>query len=147
MIRRGGDIPLVGLLTILSTWFEERHMELLAEAGFDDLRVAHNAVVVNLPAQGRRLTELAHAAGISKQAMSELVDDLVAKGYAKRVPDPADGRAKLIVGSDRANAAHDVTLKAFADIEDELAAAVGAKAYRQMKATLTTLVTSVVSGQ
>src|SRR5688500_13722330 len=88
MVRRGGPIPLIGLLSAVGGWMERRHIELLAEAGFDDIRRAHNAVFMHVPAEGIRLTDLAAAAGISKQAMAELVDDVIAKGYLRRVPDP-----------------------------------------------------------
>src|SRR5687767_11082270 len=102
--RARGEIPLIGPLAVVTRWWERRHMELMAEAGYDDLRVAHNAVAAYLPAEGMRLTQLAQAAGISKQAMAELVSDLVAKGYAKQVPDPTDGRAKIIIWDERGKA-------------------------------------------
>lgn len=82
-----------GRVRPLLDWFEARHLELMAEAGFDDVRRAHDVVFVHLPAEGRRLTELADAGEMSKQAMGELVDDLVAKAYLERVPDPTHGRA------------------------------------------------------
>lgn len=53
----------------------------MRDAGFDDVRRAHNAVFVNVPAEGRRLTDLADDADMSKQAMGELVDDLVDEGF------------------------------------------------------------------
>src|SRR3712207_4496277 len=74
---RRGEIPLIALLSGLARWMEERHFELMAEEGFDDLRRAHNAVAANLPAQGLRLTELAERAGLTKQAVGEIVDDAV----------------------------------------------------------------------
>ena len=43
-----------------------------------------------------RLTELATLAGMTKQSVGEIVDDLVDLGYVERIPDPADSRAKLI---------------------------------------------------
>ena len=131
-----GDIPLVGLLTALTRWWEERHLELMAEAGFADLRRAHNAVIVNLPARGLRLTQIAEAAGISKQATAELVDDLVAKGYLRRMPDPTDRRAKIIAWAPRGEAAHAATMKAFPAMEAEMAAVLGNKAMAQMKDSL-----------
>lgn len=122
---RAGRPPLAGLLRPVLDWLERRHLELMADAGFDDVRRAHNAVFVNLPAGGRRLTELAEVADMSKQAMGELVDDLVGKGYLARTPDPTDGRAKLIVWGERGERAHRATLAAFARIEAEVGDSVG----------------------
>lgn len=144
MLRRGGPIPLLGLLTAVTRWIEQRHLELLARAGFPEIRRAHTPVVVNLPSGGIRLTDLAQAAEISKQAMAELVEDLEAHGYLERIPDPTDGRAKLLVMTDRARAAHAATLQIFADIEAELAAAVGLPALQQMRDILGDILRSVV---
>lgn len=144
MVRRGGPIPLVGLLTAVARWIEHRHMAAFAEAGYDDVRVAHNAVFTRIPAGGIRLTDLAAQAGVSKQAMAEMVDELVAKGYLRRVPDPADGRAKLLVMASRGAASHEVTLRIFADIEAELAAVVGAQRLEEVRDVLTQALLEVV---
>jgi DNA-binding MarR family transcriptional regulator len=144
MLRRGGPIPLIGLLTAVTRWIEHRHLGRLAEAGFPEIRRAHTPVVVNLTAGGMRLTDLALAAGISKQAMAELVDDLETHGYLERHPDPTDGRAKLLVMTARARAAHAATLQIFADIEAELAAVVGSAALEQVRSTLEDIVRTTV---
>ena len=141
-----GDIPLVGLFTALTRWWEDRHFELMAAAGFEDLRRAHNAVVVNLPAKGLRLTELAERAGISKQATAELVDDLVQKGYLRRVPDPSDGRAKIIMWAKRGHDAHAATMTAFTTIQSEMAALLGDRDMDQLKGALHRLFSALVLG-
>lgn len=65
-------------------------------AGFVDHRLVHHNVMAHITRDGIRLTELAERAGMTKQAMSELVLDLEVLGYLRREPDPTDGRAKLI---------------------------------------------------
>lgn len=142
-----GDLPLIALLSALARWWEDRHFELMAEQGFDDVRRAHNAVFVNLRADGMRLTDLAEVAGISKQAMAELVDDLVQRRYLLRSPDPTDGRAKIITWAKRGKAAHQLTLEVFARIEAEMAAKVGEQAMSDMKGSLETLFFSLVVGR
>lgn len=143
MLRGPGRPPLPALLRPLLDWFEDRHLELMAGAGFDDVRRAHNAVFVHLPAEGRRLTDLADDADLSKQAMAELVDDLVEKGYLERTPDPTDGRAKLIVWAARGERAHRATLEAFTQIEAELAAAFGQDRLDDLQAALRELLREV----
>lgn len=145
MVRRGGPIPLIGLLTAVARWIENRHMAAFADAGYDDVRVAHNAVFTRIPAGGIRLTDLAAQAEVSKQAMAEMVDELVTKGYLRRIPDPADGRAKLLVMAPRGAASHEVTLRIFADIEAELAAVVGADRLDEVREVLTEVLLQVVS--
>ncbi|TSE22241.1 MarR family protein [Tepidimonas sediminis] len=51
----------------------------------------------HLPLAGARLGELAASAGMTKQAMGDLVDQCVAWGLVRREPDPRDGRARRIV--------------------------------------------------
>src|SRR5262245_29384709 len=89
------------------------------------VRAAHAAVFTNIDREGSRLTQLAERAVMTPQAMGELVADLVARGYATRIPDPTDGRAKLIMltelGYEAVQAAYDTIIR----IEAELEAALG----------------------
>lgn len=69
----------------------------LAERGYGDVRPGHGAVFLHIDRRtGTRLGELAGRAGMTKQSMMQVVDDLEARGYVRRVPDPADARAKLV---------------------------------------------------
>lgn len=72
-----------------------------APPGAPKLRAAHTSLFPHLELGGIRLTVLAQRLGISKQAVGQLVDDLEAMGMLERAPDPADGRAKLIIISSR----------------------------------------------
>ena len=51
----------------------------------------------NLAPDGSRLTDIATRARVTKQSMRELVDRAAALGLVERRPDPADGRAKIIL--------------------------------------------------
>jgi len=139
-----GAVTLPGLLRPLLDWYETRHLELMAERGFDDVRRAHNAVFVFVPADGIRLTDLADAAGLSKQAMGELVDELVSKGYFDKAPDPTDGRAKLIGWAERGEQAHRATMEVFGRLERELAGRLGGDAYAVLKSQLLALVEAIL---
>jgi len=134
------DSPLPRLLGLLMGVISERLFAALASEGFDDQRPAHNAVFANVPPEGIRLTELAQRAGMSKQAMSELVSDLEALGYLQRRPDPEDGRAKLIEFTERGWAAVAVALEAFKNIESDFARKVGRQDMRKLRATISRLV-------
>lgn len=75
----------------------ERGVESLRDQmGFAAVRTAHTNLFPHIDMEGTRLTELAKRVGISKQAVGQLVDELEEMGALVRVPDPGDGRAKLI---------------------------------------------------
>lgn len=61
-----------------------------------ELRPAHAALFPHIDLDGTRLSTLAARAGISKQAVGQLVDDLEGQGMVERIPDPDDGRARLV---------------------------------------------------
>jgi DNA-binding MarR family transcriptional regulator len=69
----------------------------LAARGFDDVRPGHGAVFLWVDRRtGTRLGELARRAGVTKQSMMQAVDDLQARGYVRRVADPADARVTVV---------------------------------------------------
>ena len=76
--------------------FQERAQAAFGDRDHDGMQMAHAVVLVHLPLEGGRLTDLAEAAGVTKQAMGPLVDDMERFGYVRRVPDPTDRRAKRI---------------------------------------------------
>lgn len=76
--------------------FEDRVLELMAGAGYADARISHVNLTRNLDRDGTRLTELASRAGMTKQAMGELVDQCAGIGLVERINDPADKRAKIV---------------------------------------------------
>jgi DNA-binding MarR family transcriptional regulator len=69
-------------------------------AGDERIRVAHTNLFPHVPFDGIRLTALAGRVGISKQAVQQLVDELVTLGIFERRPDASDGRARLICWTD-----------------------------------------------
>ncbi|MEU2715169.1 MarR family transcriptional regulator [Streptomyces sp. NPDC007205] len=73
----------------------------VAARGFTDLRPAHGFAFARLAPDGATVTDLATHLGVTKQAASQLVDEIVRKGYAERRPHPEDARARLIVLTER----------------------------------------------
>src|SRR5438128_764508 len=69
--------------------------------GFDGLRPAHGFAFVRLSAGDATTTDVAAHLGMTKQAASQLVDELVRKGYVERRPHPRDARARLVVLTER----------------------------------------------
>ena len=108
----------------------------LEDAGYADIRPTHGCVFRFVRDDGMRLTELARLAGMTKQSVGELVDDLVNRGYVERIPDPEDRRAKLICLTDRGIEAQKVGFGLLADVEDRWAERFGATRVKQLRKLL-----------
>lgn len=88
--------PIGILFQQLARDFECRVRATLRARGHTGLQPSHQVVFASLGRDGARLTELAARAAMTKQAMGQLVDDLERLGYVERIPDPIDGRAKIV---------------------------------------------------
>ena len=85
-------------------------------AARDKVGAAHIHITRHLSLAGDRLTDLADKAGMSKQAMADLVDQCAAWGLVTREPDPHDKRARRVcftpTGLDWLQAFHDAVAQA-----------------------------------
>ncbi|MCX4432769.1 MULTISPECIES: MarR family winged helix-turn-helix transcriptional regulator [Streptomyces] len=86
------------------------------EARGFEVRPAHGFAFVRLAPDGATVTDLATHLGMTKQAASQLVDELVRKGYAERRPYPGDARARLVVLTERGWACTRAAEEAAADV-------------------------------
>jgi DNA-binding MarR family transcriptional regulator len=111
----------------------------LADAGFDDITPAQARVFQRINEGGTRLTELAAAAQVTKQTAGFLVDQLEAAGYVKRVPDPTDGRARLVSFAPRGKRAVAIAAKTVALVEQEWTDYLGARRTEQLREALRAL--------
>jgi DNA-binding MarR family transcriptional regulator len=134
---RDHDLPLIGLLVEVKSAISDELYERLHEIGYGDLRPAHGCVFGFIErVGGDRLTALADRSGLTKQAVGEAVADLERLGYVERVPDPSDGRAKIIRLSERGREAAAAAEEIFADIERRYAAEVGEERFEEFRDTL-----------
>lgn len=72
----------------------------LRERGHEGLGATHTALLPHVDLEGTRATMLAERAGMSKQAVGQVVRDLERQGYVERLPDSEDGRATLVYFTD-----------------------------------------------
>jgi DNA-binding MarR family transcriptional regulator len=114
----------------------------LAERGYPDLRPADTALFLAIDRRsGSRVTDLAEDAGVTKQAMMSLVDDLEARGYVRRVSDPSDGRAKLVRLTAHGRRATTECRRAVLSLEQRARRRVGDRRYELLREMLEELVT------
>lgn len=115
----------------------------LAARGFPEIRVAHGAVLRHIRPSGSRLTELAERAGMAKQSMAYLVEDLTGLGFLAAVPDPSDGRARLVRLTAKGRKLMVAMLELSGEAEEELVAKVGAADMRTLRRVLEKVVAAL----
>jgi DNA-binding MarR family transcriptional regulator len=104
----------------------QKLFERLREQGFEHVREGHGCVFGFIDIEnGSRLTDLAERAGLTKQAVGEAATELERLGYAERVPDPTDKRAKIIKLTPRGLEACLTGRRLFSEIEREWGEQVG----------------------
>ncbi len=84
------------LLFVANRAMEKRAYDAVVAAGHDDITLSQSRILARIGPDGTRIGELAEAARVTKQTATHLVDELVSAGYVERVPDPTDGRARLV---------------------------------------------------
>jgi DNA-binding MarR family transcriptional regulator len=109
----------------------------LNTAGFTELRVPHMAVFQYPGPDGARPGVLAERAGISKQAMNQVLRSLEAAGYLERSDAPDHGRARIVRLTKRGAMAYSKIHDILRDIERQWAAELGARAFKDLKTLLT----------
>ncbi|MGD9694671.1 MAG: MarR family winged helix-turn-helix transcriptional regulator [Thermoleophilia bacterium] len=130
------DDHLGALLRAARRSVEEQVLDRLHAAGYPDLRVSHLAVLVWVGEEGTPQAEITERSGLTAQAVSQVLDDLVARGYLLRRPAEADRRARTIVWTARGRVAREVALRVVADLERAYAERLGERRYATMRRCL-----------
>ena len=116
--------------------FDERVLELMAHnvdvplalanlAARAQVTAAHVHITRHVALEGSRLTDLAQKAGMTKQAMGDLVDQCEAWGLVTREADARDARARLVKFTPTGLAWLQAFKRAVAQAEAEFRAEVG----------------------
>lgn len=116
---------------------DERALELAARrTGGPRMRRSHTSLLPHIDLAGTRITDLADRLGVSKQAASQLVDDLEAAGVLAREPDPDDARARRVVFTAQGRQGLLEGLALLRDMEAELAASIGDESMAELRRAL-----------
>lgn len=130
--------PLIGaLLRVPANAILRRIITELNASGFDELRVPHMAVLQFPGPDGVRPGMLAERAGMSKQAMNQLLLSLEAAGYIARSAAVDDGRTRVVRLTRRGRGAYTKIADILRDIEGEWIAELGPRKFADLKALLT----------
>ena len=117
----------------------ELHTQLVAK-GYPDIPATHTIVFALVDAQGIRLSELAKRAQLTKQLVNYLVTAVEERGYVERVPDPRDGRARIVRLTERGQQAALVGSEIIEGIEHAWATSLGTEDMEELRTLLERLV-------
>jgi DNA-binding MarR family transcriptional regulator len=135
--------PLIGaLLRLPAQAIHRRIVAGLNDAGFRDLRLPHMGVLQYPGPDGHRPHELAARAGMSKQAMNQLLGSLERLGYITRRDAGDGGRARVVRFTRRGHAAWAKIHEILAGIETEWRGTLGDSKFSRLKKLLCEVWTS-----
>lgn len=116
---------------------EQAVAQVNAEGGLrTQLRPAHTRLFPHIDQEGSRPSDIARSVGITKQAVQQLVDDLVGLQVVEVVPDPKDGRARLVRFTSQGQVAIAHGLGVLGELEEELAREIGKARMKELAAIL-----------
>jgi DNA-binding MarR family transcriptional regulator len=84
------------LLFVANRALEQRAFDAIVAAGITDITLAQARIAARIAPDGSRVSDLAEQARVTKQSAASLVEQLERAQYVERVPDPTDGRARLV---------------------------------------------------
>lgn len=124
------------MMRVAHQWVLNHVYANVVAAGFDDLGRFHVGMFRYPTPEGLRPTELAEQLGITKQSVNDLLGDMEQRGYLVRVPDPTDGRARVIRLTARGHHLEDTVYDAARSAEEEIAALLGPQRFAQLRSAL-----------
>lgn len=141
------ELDLTSLLSLsFSTLIDELN-DRMSELGFGDIRPAHGFMFKRIIPDGATGIELAEYLGITKQAVSKMVDSLEKSGYVMRKTHPTDKRGKVIVLTERGWLAVKAKDEILTEIEQRWIENIGAERIQMLKEDLTKLVYEANEGK
>ncbi len=116
--------------------WQSRFQSDMVAAGHAWFAEARGGVLAHLDRTGNRQSDVATRMGVSKQAVQQLVDGLVADGVVERRADPTDARARWVVLTARGRAVHADADRIKRAIESEWQKRLGKSAFAALRRAL-----------
>ena len=105
----------------------------LGRRGYVDFPFASASLLWLLDEGGTRSTLLAQRAGVTKQAMSQLVRLMELQGYLEQIVDPNDARAKVVRMTERGEAVKTACVEVREELNRQIAHTIGVAHAREME--------------
>lgn len=138
--QKFSEFDLTSLLSLSFSSLIDELNDRMSELGFRDIRPAHGFMFKFITPGGATGIEIAEHLGITKQAVSKMVDYLEKNGYVMRQTHPTDKRGKIIVLTERGLLVMKLKEEILAEIEQRWIESIGTERMQMLKEDLTKLV-------
>lgn len=135
-VTKPAEMLIGALLRVPAQAIHRRLIRDLNAAGFRELSLPHIAVFQYPGPDGVRPGTLAGRAGMSKQAMNQLLRSLEERDYLVRSDHPAEGRARVVRLTRRGRAVSAKILEILREVEREWSAELGTARFASLKELL-----------
>ena len=137
--------PLSTLLSRVSAAFTADFERRLSDAGFPDMTFSLGTNVLRFltPGGAVRIGSLTEMSGVTKQAISQQVAYLEARGYVAVEPDAADSRAKLVRLTKKGQRSNEAARSLFAAVERDWRQRFGGDEMRHLRTLLEDILDSM----
>ncbi|GAN77519.1 MarR family winged helix-turn-helix transcriptional regulator [Acidisphaera rubrifaciens] len=121
-------------------------LQRLAERGFEGLTAGAATLMPLIEPQGSRPIILAERSGLTRQAVGQIIRELMARRFVEVAPDPSDARAKVVrvVGAGRA--LQDASIAALDEIYRRAGTVIGDDGVPRLEAAMSRLADAVAPG-
>lgn len=134
------ECDLTSLLSLSFSSVIDELNDRMGELGFGDIRPAHGFMFNYINPDGATGIEIAEYLGITKQAVSKMVDYLEKSGYVRRETHPTDKRGKIIVLTEQGVLVMKIKDEILAEIEQRWTENIGTERMQLLKEDLSKLV-------
>ncbi len=141
------EFDLTSLLSLSFSSLIDELNDRMSELGFGDIRPAHGFMFKFITPDGATGIEIAEYLGITKQAVSKMVDYLEKSGYVMRQTHPTDKRGKIIVLTERGLLVMKAKEEILTEIEQRWIESIGTERMQMLKEDLTKLVYEANKGK
>ena len=128
------------LLGLVATQWRRQLRDGVAAQGFPFFAEARAEVLAHVPPEGLAQAALSARMGMSKQAVQQFLDQLVADGVVTRETDPGDKRLKTVRLTELGLRAREEAERTRRALDADIRLAVGDKGYKRLRRALRKLV-------
>lgn len=114
-------------------WLDEGLQAALEARGWGRFSRSKSFTLANLALGIQRPSDIARNLGISRQAVSAMLREMVAEGLVRLDPDPADGRALIVGFAHGSTALRTDAQAALHELEARISARIGPEAFDALR--------------